>query len=316
MIQQPCQADHPALRAWVEIAGTGIGAVEVKVLKHRSASQVCRLNGLGPEGANVIAKRSPKPKALAEYRIYQQVLPHVLLTSLRHYGLVEEKGTPFCWSFIEDAAGDPYSPEAQEHAAEASACLAVLHTSARGVAQDLALPDRGPLYYLHCLRSGRDRLRQTLKSARLSQEDRTVLAALATQCDTVEARWGWIEDLCSGAPATFVHADLYAANIHVRTFPGGITVVPFDWESAGWGIPAIDLALEGLDLDTYCAVAGGMWSDLDIRLVRALSRAGRIFRLLELVACESSGLGAGWFWRPMKHLRYYRAEVARAMDEL
>ena len=74
MMQQPCQADHPALRAWAEIAGTGIGAVEVKVLKHRSASQVCRLNGLGPEGANVIAKRSPKPKALAEYRIYQQVL--------------------------------------------------------------------------------------------------------------------------------------------------------------------------------------------------------------------------------------------------
>src|SRR5262249_17385820 len=150
-----------------------------------------------------------------EYWIYQHVLPHLPLTSLRHYGLVEEKGKPFCWSFIEDAAGIPYSPESLEHATEASAWLAVLHTAARGVAEGLALPDRGPLHYLHCLRSGRDRVRQALTSARLRQEDLTVLEALTAQCDAVEARWGWIEDLSSGAPATFVHGDLYAANIHV-----------------------------------------------------------------------------------------------------
>jgi hypothetical protein len=316
MIQQACQTDHPAIRAWAEIAGTSIGSVEIKVLKHRSASQVCRLNGLGPEGANVIAKRCPKPKALAEYRIYQQVLPHLPLTSLRHYGLVEEKGTPFCWSFIEDAAGVPYSLESLEHSTEASAWLAVLHTSARGVAQHLALPDRGPLHYLHCLRSGRDQVRQTLTSARLGQEDLTVLAALATLCDAVEAKWPWIEDLCSGAPTTFVHADLYTANIHVRTFPGGITIVPFDWESAGWGVPAIDLALEGVDLDTYCAMAGMVESGLDIRVARALSKAGRIFRLLDLVGRESRGLSSDWIWRRMKHMQYYRAEISREMDDL
>jgi hypothetical protein len=264
----------------------------------------------------MIAKRCPTPKALAEYRIYEQVLRHLPLISLRHYGLVQEKDTGFCWAFIEDAAGVPYSPEVPEHAMEAAAWLAVLHTSARGVAQDLALPDRGPLYYLHCLRCGRERIRQTLTGALLSEEDRTVLAALATQCDAVEAKWGWLEDLCGGAPQTFVHADLYGANIRVRTIPGGITLVAFDWESAGWGVPAIDLALEGLDLDAFCAIAGRVWSGLDILAVRALSKAGTIFRLLELVACESSGLGSDWLWKPMKRMRYYRAEMSRAIDDL
>src|SRR5215831_10352181 len=128
MIQQVCQTDHPALRAWSVIAGGGLSGVEIEVLKHRSASQVCRLIGLGPDGANVIAKRCPKPNALAEYRIYEQVLRHLPLISLRHYGLVQEKDTGFCWASIEDAAGAPYSPEAPEHAVEAAAWLALLHT--------------------------------------------------------------------------------------------------------------------------------------------------------------------------------------------
>jgi hypothetical protein len=316
MIQQACQTDHPALRAWSELTEADFACVEIEVLKHRSESQVCRLIGLRPDGANVIAKRCPKPKALAEYRIYEELLRHLPLVSLRHYGLVHEKDTGFCWAFIEDAAGVPYSPDTPEHAMEATAWLAALHTSARGVAQDLALPDRGPLYYLHCLRCGRERIRQTLTGALLSEEDRTVLAALATQCDAVEAKWESLENLCSGAPQTFVHADLYAANIQVRPFPGGVRLVPFDWESAGWGVPAIDLALEGVDLDTYCAIAGRIWSGVDIRVARALSKAGRIFRLLELVACESSGLSSDWLWKPMKRMRYYRTEMSGAIDVL
>ena len=55
---------------------------------------------------------------------------------------------------------------------------------------------------------------------------------------------------------------------------------------------------------------------MDIRVAQALSKAGRIFRLVELVACESNGLRSEWLWKPMKHLRYYGAEISRAMDDV
>ena len=86
-------ADHPALRAWSEIAESASPRAEVEILKDRSACQAYRLAGLGPVGSNVIAKRYPESKALAEFRIYRNVLRHLPLISPQHYGLVKEKGT-------------------------------------------------------------------------------------------------------------------------------------------------------------------------------------------------------------------------------
>lgn len=310
---QGCMADHPALRAWSEIVKVELGQVNIEVLKNRRASLVCCLAGLGPGGSNVIAKRYPAPNGLTEYRIYREVLCRLPLTFPRHHGLVQEEGTGFCWAFFEDAAGERYSPQIQQHTMEAAACLAVLHTSACEVARDLALPERGPRHYLDYLSSGRNRIRRSLASAVLSGEDRGVLAELAAQCDAVEAQWELIERLCNSAPQTFVHADLYEANIHVRTGPAGVTLVPFDWESAGWGVPAIDLALEGIDLAAYCSIVRRVWPGLDLRAVRALSAAGRLFQLAALIEWESRGLESEWLRRRMKHMKYYQSAMSDAI---
>ena len=153
-------ADHPALRAWAEIAENACPRAEVEILKDRSACQAYRLVGLGPGGSNMIAKRYPESKALAEFQIYRSVLRHLPLISPQYYGLVKEKGTGFCWAFIEDVAGTPYSPAVAEQTVEAARWLAVLHASAREVAADVDLPDRGPRHYFDCLCSGRNRIRQ------------------------------------------------------------------------------------------------------------------------------------------------------------
>ena len=305
-------ADHPALRAWSEIAESASPRAEVEILKDRSACQAYRLAGLGPVGSNVIAKRYPESKALAEFRIYRNVLRHLPLISPQHYGLVKEKGTGLYWAFFEDVVGTPYSPAVAEQTMEAARWLAVLHASGRDVALDVDLPDRGPRHYFDCLCSGRNRIRQNLSSTLLSDDDRKVLTALAAQCDAVEAKRECIEAWCRNAPETFVHADLHAANIHVRPHLHGVTLVPFDWESAGCGVPAIDLALEGVNLTAYCAIARQVWPGLDIEVASALSKVGKIFQLLELVAWESKGLESEWIRRPMKHMRYYQAELSRA----
>src|SRR6266850_210044 len=209
-------ADHPALRAWAEIAENACPRAEVEILKDRSACQAYRLADLGPGGSNVIAKRYPELKALTESRIYRSVLRHLPLISPQYYGLVQEKGTGFCWAFFEDVAGTPYSPAVAEQTVKAARWLAVLHASAREVAADVDLPDRGPRHYFECLYSGRNRIRQNLSSTLINDDDRKVLTALAAQCDAVETKREWIEAWCRNAPETFVHADLHAANIHVR----------------------------------------------------------------------------------------------------
>src|SRR5690348_464373 len=103
---ETCVAEHPALRAWSEISGFHSASTSAELLKDRSESQVYRLAGLGPEGAAVIAKRYPELKALCERMIYDRVLRCLPMVSLRHHGLINEKGTGFCWAFFEDAAGE------------------------------------------------------------------------------------------------------------------------------------------------------------------------------------------------------------------
>jgi aminoglycoside phosphotransferase (APT) family kinase protein len=57
----------------------------------------------------------------------------------------------------------------------------------------------------------------------------------------IEARWGSIEEICRDSPSTLVHGDLAPKNLRFRMKDGKVSVLPFDWEIAGWGVPAVDL---------------------------------------------------------------------------
>lgn len=285
---------------------------QIEVLKDRSASQVYRLAGTGPDGSNVVAKRCPRPGALVERTIYQEVLHRLPGRSLRYYGLFEEHASDFCWVFVEDAGGVVYSPTVAHHGRLAAQWLAGLHTGARGFARALDLPDRGPGHYLGYLRSARDRIRDSLDDPALSQSDRGTLAGIVRQCDAAEDLWWRIEDCCAAAPQTFVHADLHAANIHVSS--DGNTLLPFDWESAGWGPPAIDLGLAGLDLGAYLSAVRTAWPDVEFGLIQRLAVVGRVFQLIAHIEWEARGLATPWPYRPMKHMTYYLAEMAEALQ--
>ncbi len=306
--------ERPPVWAWSELGSVCVMPEAVEVLKDRKDSKVYRLASAGPGGSNVIAKWCSQANALVERTIYEKVLSRLPFPTLRYYGLLEEEGSEFCWVFIEDAGGVRYCPDIEEHCVLAAEWLGVLHTSGVELVAELGLTEMGPGHYLGGLRSARERIQRNLRSPDLSDEDRAVLAAIATQCDIVELRWSQIEEYCDGIPRTFVHGDCHGGNLRVRTSETGSAVVFFDWEGAGWAVPAVDLALAGLHIPTYWSVVRKSWPGVEMRSLRRLANAGKIFQLLALVDWESKALAYQWPWKLMKHMRYYGTEMSHAIE--
>jgi Phosphotransferase enzyme family len=306
--------EHPAVRAWSEARRVRLVPESIRILKDRNNSRVYRLAGVGPEGCNIVAKQCPKANASAERFIYEKVLPHLpFVAALQCYGFLEEQNTEFCWFFMEDAEGVPYSPEIEEHSVLAAVWLGRLHTCGVKAAAGLSLSDRGPDYYLGCLRLARERIRQNLANPALNHDDRDVLTSILHQCDGLAQRWDQIEEWCVRIPRTFVHADLCLSNVRVRPAHGGPGLVVFDWETAGWGALAVDLVLAGLDLPTYHSLVRRLWPSVNLEALRKCARLGRVFRLLGFVECESTTLAGEWLHKPMKHMRCYRTELSDAI---
>src|ERR1700746_1582221 len=114
--------------------------------RKRRSSSVYRLRG--PPGETVGAKRRRKEVAQVERIIYQEVMPRVLLPGLKFYGLLEDPVTEFCWLFMEDAGGEPYSPKLAHHRAVAGLWLGEVHVAGLSVDLQGRLPSREPGHYL------------------------------------------------------------------------------------------------------------------------------------------------------------------------
>jgi hypothetical protein len=312
--------EHPAVKAWGRLRPEGARPQGVETAHATTKSVIYRLWGAGAGGSGVIAKRCLAPGALVERAVYAEVLPRLPLPALRYYGFVEEGG-PWCWLFLEDAGREKFSPDSEAHRTLAGRWLARLHTSSAGVAGSPPLPDRGPRSYLEQLRSARQALRQGLCNPALPAGGREVLRAMLAQLDTVEAGWHALEDCCAGIPATLVHGDFRRKNVLVRATAGGPALAAVDWETAGWGAPAADLALSrrGLpqvDLRAYCSLVGGHWRGLGLGAVGRLALVGTVFRRLAAIHWEYPRLASPWPQRAIESLEIYRTDIAQALQGL
>src|SRR5207247_194188 len=79
-----------------------------------------------------------------------------------------------------------------------------------------------------------------------------LIEASVSQLNLLEARWSQVESFCDRMPGTLVHGDFVGKNMNIRTSTDGLALMVFDWETAGWGTPAADVAK--VDLDAYWAV--------------------------------------------------------------
>jgi Phosphotransferase enzyme family len=317
--------EHPAVRAWARLRPGGAGPTAAVRLQKKSKGVVYRLEGAGPGGSAVIAKHSSPERIHRERAVYEEVLPALPVLTVRYHGCVEEPDGPGCWLFLEDAGGEDYSPRSAAHRALAGRWLGLLHVAGARLAAAGRQPDREPDHYLGHLHSARATLLHSLSNPALTGEDVAVLGEVARQCEAVADHWGRVQRLCADLPRTFIHGDFAAKNVRVRTGPRGLALVPFDWGSAGWGVPAADLVQSGggpdtdwdywasPDLDAYGAAAREAWPHLDPQDLQEVAVLGKIFRCLVCIDLEAQSFATEWVERPMRNMRIYRAQLADAL---
>lgn len=315
--------NHPAVMAWHEINPYRVKPMAVVVLKEQRAkghkSAIYRLEGVGLAGSNVIAKRCRRNVAVLERTIYEKFLPLLPVPTLHYYGFFKEPESEFCWLFLEDARGEAFSPCNEQHRILAARWLGAMHTSVLDHADISLLPNRGPQFYLEQLRTGSATILQSLDNPRLKSDNIEILHKILAQYELLESRWGEVGQLCDIIPKTLVHGDFIAKNIFVRANEESIDVLPFDWEMAGWGTAAADLAqspqsLPGLaanpDIKVYAATVRNFWPDVEIQTLNRLAKFGTLCRLLAAIAWAAPGLATDWVQRTISYMRLYESHLA------
>jgi hypothetical protein len=321
--------EHPSVRAWKQLYSKQVKPDLVELLREGAKSCIYRLDGVGPDITAVIAKRCKAGEARVEQTIYREILPNLPISSLVFYGVVDEPWTEFRWLFLEDAGGEEFTYSIEKHRRLAAQWLGQMHVSAARIPAVSRLPDRGAQHYLAHLRSSRDVIQRNLGDPMLNDHDIQVLDAILSQYHFLESRWSRVDDLCHRFPRTLVHCDLGPQNLRVRSSTTEENVVAFDWEMAGCGIPAPDLAevsgrgvprrrvngdLPDYELVDYWSVVRDSWSDLNLNAIIQLAEIGAIFRSLAAISWESESIGRGWW--PIEELNGYQADLAVALKHL
>jgi len=296
-------AEHPAVRAWCESQHARIAPQRIEVLKSKRKVSTYRLDGIGPGGAAVIAKRCRAATARVERMIYAEILPRLPVSALRYYGFVEAPDGEFCWLFLEEASREPYSPQRADHRALAGRWLGTLHVASLSADMKARLPDRGPSHYLQRLRDVRATLGEHLDNPALPAGD----------SDEVEG-------CCAAMPRTLVHADFVIKNLRVRAGVSGPELLVFDWEFAHWGVPATDLAqiagrAASPDLNVYGSVVQRDFGRLDARDIQRLANCGKLLRVVdELYWATTLIAGSSYkgFVRPIFSFRICEPELVTA----
>jgi aminoglycoside phosphotransferase (APT) family kinase protein len=270
--------EHPAVVHWRRLTNDVAERCVVTVLEHErgmpSKTAVYRLEGIGPGGGSVVAKRSRRRKAAVEQAVYEHVLPRLSLRTLHYYGCVEEPETPFAWQYLEDAGGRPWSARNDRDQALAARWLATLHGES-GPIRASGLPEKSPAFFLDLLRAARSTVAERLEAGVADEDASRLLRSVGHQCAQLEERWDKVARLCDDFPETVMHGDFTAKNLRVLERNGEPELVPLDWEGAGWGVPALDL--RAVDAAGYHAAITASWPSLGEAKLRAARTAGRIF---------------------------------------
>ena len=250
----------------------------------RSKPAILRLTFTAPAAPAVFAKRFHPAGLALERRIYETILPRLPVTVARYRGACEDDDGS-AWMFVEDVGDRCMSPADPEHQVLAARWLGLLHRSAAEVVAAEPLPDAGPGRYLAHLRAARDDIRRHFGNRGLTPADREVLGAVLAQGDALESRWPQIERACEGFPVTLVHADFQPKNVRIRNTDAGPVLCPIDWETAGRGVPAADLARSSsrglvmqIDPQVYESTVRECWPHLEAASIRRLKgdRRGQV----------------------------------------
>jgi len=302
------EEEHPALAAWLGARAHRARPTDIEYLKDSRKSSVYRLSGAGPRGDGVVAKRCRRETALVERAMYERVLPSLPLTRLEYYGFAEDADDTYCWLFMEDAGGEPFSDGDVSYRRLAARWLASLHTGSAELVDDIEeLPDRGTTHYLEHLRHGRTNILESAESPELTAQQRETLREAVVLLDRVETAWDLVEAACGRLPSALVHGDFVPKNVRVRTSGDVLEIVPLDWETAGRGTLAVDLLR--IDRGLYASLVRDTWPSVERGDVEAAHAAGRVLRYLAAVDWRTSELAHPRVDKPI-------ASIARFVERM
>src|SRR5205814_6707947 len=185
--------------------------------------------------------------------------------------------------------------------------LPLLHGSASNRPIRVSLPERGPAWYLETLRTARLGLCQSLPERNWNNLDRSAVERTLVCFEVLERNWHVVEERCVGLPWTLVHCDLQPKNVLIRHTDSGIAFLPLDWEEAGWGAPATDLAR--IDAVAYWSTARRIWASVELQQVEGQVCCGTLFQALSGVSWELVRLAAGSEHKAVRRLRIYASEL-------
>jgi hypothetical protein len=319
LIDVGCHLDHPAVLAWSRLQPERVEPAGLVQLKGKLKTAVFRLDGVGPDGSNVIAKRCRTSTARVERIIYEHLLARLPLPTLRIYGFVPDG--EYCWLFLEDAGSGRYEPSNETHRALVAEWLGAIHGASFAAKWTQMLPRRDASHYLGLVHQARDELLAFAGYAAVTADDRTLLNRLAGQCDCIESRWEEAERCFEDFPPCLVHGDLVIKNLRVSSDARGPALLVFDWEMGGWGVPATDLAqsvgrVASPDLKWYCAA---LQQRVLMQQVQRLAHFGTLLRVIDKILWETIDPGGEtylFFLKPLMTLRRYEPQLAAALHAL
>ena len=316
--------EQKAVQAWSRLKQEPVEPASLELLKGKFKTAVYRLGGAGPGGAPIIAKRCKTVTATVERMIYADFLPRLPLPSLHIYGFVPEPEGDYCWLFLEDAGPDRFAPTSEDHRALAARWLGALHGVSFSAESTQSLPQRGASHYLGLVRRAHAELLDLARFVVLSAEDRELLHKLAARCDVIEARWEEAERCFEESPRGLVHGDLVIKNLRVRNATNPSALLVFDWEMAGWGVPATDLAqsvgrVASPNLEAYCATLQQTQPRIGVRQIQRLADFGTLLRVIDKILWETIDPGGetySYLLKPLMTLRRYEPQLAAALHAL
>jgi ATP-binding cassette, subfamily B, bacterial len=318
-------ARHPAVLAWSGLFPRAQPSLITPLRLRRKKSMVYRLEGEARAGFPVIAKRCPQSVALIERTVYERILPRLPLPTLSYHGFVDDPGGEYGWLFMEEATGIDFSNLLAEHRSHAAHWLAQVHAAAADLGAPGSLPDAGPARYRDVLRSVRACTSECLPNPVLSTEDIEFLEGVIVRLDELDEHWRRVEETCDCVPRTLVHGDFNGRNIRLRSTNGGEQVVVFDWEEAGWGIPAVDLAQLTVasgqlsanpDVATYWSARRERWPEASLDACKRLADCGTVFRALSAISWIIPNLANDWAHASLRDMRLYVTELDGALERL
>lgn len=267
----------------------------------------------GMSDTSLVAKRSRVSSAMVERRVYEDILPHLSLPSPRYYGFTHEQSGAYGWQFLEYIPGVPLTREDASHRRAAAQWLGRFHTATASMPSARCLPDGGSDRYLGHLRSARSVLGHLHDQSEFAGM-RDALGRLIDILDQLQARWESIAASCDVMPRALVHGDFVPKNIRVVGRGEKIALYPFDWETAGFGVPVADLST--IDIASYVDEASHLWTGFSVADVRQCAFAGRVFRYLASVDWSCSSLRWEWSTRAAHELTLHGAGLEQTLHQL